>query len=127
LEAKMEWKEGVGDKCAFWNPNRIGPNGLPCEFDWENEPLQIGSRGQPLKPKPIPKRCTKACRNFTPRTFEPGNLPPMTEKEIQQREVELLGIYLSSTPFDAIPPKMWEEEVAPGINMVRGSEVKRAD
>lgn len=128
LEEKMEWQDGIGDKCAYWDDRVIGPNGLPCTFDWSSEPVQIGSRGQPLKPKPIPKRCTKACRNFTPRTFTaPESLVPITPEEIQRREVELLGVYLSSSPFDAIPPDMWGMEVEPGIFMVHGSEVKRAD
>lgn len=104
-------KSGVADQCIFKidpmeMPNAIGVlHGLPCAFDWDREPVPINKRtGKELKRKPIPKRCTKACRNYTaPPPFDLESVGPYTEEDIRNIEMEVLGIHLSSTPFDALP------------------------
>ena len=107
LEARIEQIEsGIFDRCSYWTTEETGPNGLPCAFDWASEPVVIGKRGKPLKAKPIPKICSKACRNFTPRDVPlPDEPEPYTDSEVRGIEHELLGLYLSSSPFDALPPE----------------------
>lgn len=84
---------------------------LPCHFDWSTEPLKLGRTNKPLKnqPKP-PKKCTKACRHYTPRDPQDySGIEPYSDAEIRDIEYELLGVYLSSSPFERIPPDMLAE------------------
>ena len=102
LEIERE-ESGVLKLCVDFNEHKVGaPNDLPCEFDWTSEPVKIGLRGQPLKGTPIPKKCTVRCRNYRPTESTPIETGPYTEKEIREIEMELLGVHLSSTPFDSI-------------------------
>src|SRR6185312_2622508 len=43
--------------------------GLPCRFDWPSEPVPVrilrGQEAEGIR-KPPPKRCTRACRQYTP-------------------------------------------------------------
>jgi hypothetical protein len=79
---------------------------LPCVFDWESEPVELGRTGKPKKRRPLPAKCSRACRMFTPAAApEPASIEPYTEADIRTIEMELLGVYLSSTPFDRIPPE----------------------
>lgn len=95
---------GKATTCRWKIEGYDGPNGLPCTFDWSTE-VTIGKSGKPLKAKPLPKACTKACRQYSER--EGGvpwpELPGLTKKQVRDREREVLGVYLSSTPFDAVP------------------------
>lgn len=104
-------KDGTATQCVFKNPLlRIGENALPCTFDWGNEPVEIGRSGKPKKRKPLPKKCTKACRQYTaPPPMDPANVEPYTDEDIREIEMELLGVYLSSTPFERID-KQWREQ-----------------
>lgn len=112
LEIRLE-REAKGDdtRCVFKDETVIGPGGLPCTFDWDSEPVPIGKRGKSLKPKPLPKRCTRACRNYT--APDPASLVPdvadYTDAEIRAIEMEMLGVHLSSTPFDTIPADVLAE------------------
>jgi len=84
---------------------------LPCHFDWSAEPPKIGRTGKVLKvqPKP-PKKCTKACRHYTPRDpLSYDDVEPYSDAEIRDIEYELLGVYLSSSPFERIPVEMMSE------------------
>ena len=95
-------------------------------FDWDAEPAPISEKtGKELKKKPIPKRCTKACRNFTPPevpNFQ--SMEPYTDDEIMEKEMDLLGIHLSHTPFDRLPDDIWGSEVSEGMYVLRGSEIE---
>lgn len=97
-------KEGLDKRCVFKDESACGtaPNMLPCTFDWSNEPIQINPRtGKQQRPKPIPKRCTIRCRNYTPPDqVEESSVEEYSDGEIRTIEQELLGVYLSSTPFD---------------------------
>lgn len=115
LEARLAFEETDAKRCVFKDETALGPGGLPCTFDWANEkdpPLVARGRGKDKEwvPKPPPKRCTTACRNFTPATFDPSDLVPYTDAEIRDKEMDLLGIHLSSTPFDTIPAQILDEE-----------------
>ena len=92
----------------------LGENCLPCTFDWSSEPVVIGKSGRPLKAKPLPKRCTKACRNYeaTGITAAMPDYEPYSVKEIRDREREFLGVFLSSTPFDGIDTEILVDEFA---------------
>lgn len=106
LEAQLEWlTSDESGRCQFKDEDHLGANGLPCHFDWESEPVLLGKKGQALKPKPIPKKCTKACRHYTaPHLPDHEALRSYTDAEIREIEMELLGVHLSSTPFDRLPP-----------------------
>lgn len=109
LEDKLLWETSPdATRCVNKDDTVSGPNGLPCIFDWDSEPPPIGKSGRPLKKKPPPKRCTRACRQYVAPTYEP-NTRPYTDEEIREAEKELLGIYLSSTPFDRIPEEVLED------------------
>lgn len=108
LEAE---KTGDSTRCQFkidpiQVPNAIGMiHGLPCVFDWDNEPAPVNPRtGKTLKKKAPPKKCTKACRQYlAPEPLDPAKVEPYTEEDIRDIEMEVLGIHLSSTVFDRIP------------------------
>lgn len=122
LESLLEWeKTGASVRCTYKDENRLGPNGLPCTFDWSSEPVVMGKRG-PLKQKPIPKKCTKACRNYTAPTINLDEIVPYNDEQIRQRELELLGAFLTSTPFDRIPPEVLESDFAKAEDVIEGAE-----
>jgi DNA polymerase-3 subunit alpha len=98
-------KDGTATQCVFKDVAHDGPGGLPCHFDWAGEPLPVNPRtGKMLiKQKPLPKKCTKACRQYTaPAPIEAAEIEPYTSVDIRDIEFEMLGVYLSSTPFDDI-------------------------
>lgn len=92
-------------RCVNWI-EKLNKYNLPCTYDWDNEPVEYSKTGKPKKQKPIPKRCTKACRNYTPST-KPDftSVENYTEDDIRELEKEYLGVWLSGTPFDRIDPK----------------------
>jgi DNA polymerase-3 subunit alpha len=73
-----------------------------CGFDWHAEPDRINPRtSKVLKRKAPAKRCTKACRQYTaPPPMEIHTIEPYTPVDVRTIEHEMLGTYLSSTPFD---------------------------
>lgn len=84
-----------------YNEHKEGaPNDLPCNFDWSSEPVRLGARGKPLKQVAIPKKCTVRCRQYRQATPTSIEAEPYTEVQIRNIEMELLGVHLSSTPFD---------------------------
>ncbi len=109
LERRLEWETSPeSTRCTMRDDNVLGPNGLPCTFDWSSEPVVLGKSGKALKARPIPKKCTRACRHYdAPTRVE--TIHPYTDVEIREREKEWLGVYLSSTPFDYIPDEAVEE------------------
>jgi DNA-directed DNA polymerase III PolC len=128
LEAVIErLAAGKATTCRWKVEGFDGPNSLPCTFDWTTE-VTIGKSGKPLKAKPLPKACTKACRQYD--ELEGGipwpDLPGMTKRQIREKEREVLGVFLSSTPFDAFSPDQMEgvkygaeiEELPPGNHFV---------
>ena len=107
--------------CRFKDMDYANEFGLPCRFDWASEPLEIGKSGKPRPRKAPPKKCTKGCRQFSPKP--PPSLEsvePYTEEDIRQIELKTLGVYLSSTPFDRIP-----EEVK--VQLITANELVTAD
>lgn len=105
-------KTGESSRCVFKQDTiPVGaPNGLPCGFDWDSEPVPINPRtGKKTKPKPIPKRCTKACRQYqAPPPPSVDDFEPYTDADIRDIEREMLGVFLSSTPFDGLPDDVRE-------------------
>lgn len=100
--------EGKLEQCAHLVPDTLPSMGVDvcCGFDWLSEPVKIGKSGKPLKPKPIPKKCTKACRQYTPTSsIVWRELPVYTPREIRRIEKEAFGLYVSSTPFDMVAEK----------------------
>ncbi|MET7363309.1 DNA polymerase III subunit alpha [Streptomyces sp. NPDC005562] len=109
LEAKLlAAKTGEDTLCIHKDESlgedTFGGNTLPCSFDWSTEPVPINPRtGKKLKQKPPPKRCTKACRQYAPRPpLQIDGVEPYTDEDIRLIEHEMLGTYLTSTPFDRL-------------------------
>ena len=86
---------------------------LPCLFAWEDLPEIVGRTGKPLKDqsKRLPARkCSKACSQYVSvPSFDIDIVQPFSAKEIRDIEHEMLGVYLSSTPFDMLDPADREE------------------
>jgi DNA polymerase-3 subunit alpha len=107
------------DKCRFKDPEVLRFN-LPCTFDWDNEPPTLGRTGKPLKQKEPPKKCTKACRRYSPiEPPDPTTVEPYTAADIRDIEHAALGVYLSSTPFDRIPAED-KETLSTAIDVLSG-------
>lgn len=76
---------------------------LPCGYDWATEPQEKGRSGKLEPRKPPPKACTRGCRHFTaPAAPTVVEVEPYTDADIRRIEMELLGVFLSSTPFDRV-------------------------
>ncbi|QDN94889.1 DNA polymerase III subunit alpha (plasmid) [Streptomyces sp. RLB1-9] len=95
-----------------------------CGFDWHAEPARVNQRtGKILKRKAPAKRCTKACRQYVPRQpLQIESVEPYSPVDIRTIEHEMLGTYLSSTPFDDLDPgdravcRAQAEQLAAGPN-----------
>ena len=88
-----------------WRRMNVPPD--TCTFDWSTEEAPVNKRtGKKLKKKSLPKKCTKACRQY--KAPEPVSLSEgedFTDEEIRAIEHELLGVFLSSSPFDRLDPE----------------------
>ena len=77
---------------------------LPCVYEWDSEPQEEGRTGKPKPRKAPPKKCTRACRHFEKiKPPRPDAFRSYTDEQIRMIEMDMLGVYLSSTPFDMIP------------------------
>lgn len=111
VEMQLE-RESSGEavRCVFRDDAALGPGGLPCTFDWANEPdppMESKGRGKSkvLVAKAPPKRCTIACRQYTkPEPVDVDLIQPYTADDIMAREREVLGTWLSGSPFDRLDP-----------------------
>jgi DNA polymerase III alpha subunit len=92
----------AAQRCQSYSET-VNDVGLPCVYDWANEPPEIGRSNKPKKPKPPPKKCTRACRQFNMRDpLDPLSVTPYTDADVRKIEIDTLGVFLSSTPFDRI-------------------------
>lgn len=101
----MARKTGSDSVCIRRNDAVFADHGLPCMFDWDSERAPVNPRnGKTLKKKNPPKRCTKACRQYTPppQIHHIVTATPYTAEDIRVIENEMLGTYLTSTPFDRL-------------------------
>lgn len=93
---------------------------LPCTYDWPAEPEITGRTGKPVKRKAPPKRCTRTCRRFAPIELpDLASIEPYTDEEIRNTEMEVLGVFLSSTPFDRLDPDD-RAELSTGVDVLVG-------
>lgn len=112
LIQRWEWaKRKVSDNLCVWrDEQRLGPNGLPCTRDWSDVPVELKRDGTPKKSqKGPPKACTRACWKYEPHPDPDFEVRPFTAEEIRKIESEMLGVYLSSTPFDDLPPRLLKD------------------
>lgn len=108
---------GEARKCVFKVdlPFPSHPFNLPCTFDWADEedpPMLPKGRGKAKTyvAKPPPKKCTTACRQYCkPAPLDPDKVKPYDDYEIMARERELLGSWISRTPWDSIEPDTIEQ------------------
>lgn len=109
----------AAQRCQF-RADTLNEHGLPCGYDWESEPVELGRSGKPKKGKPVPKKCTAACRRFSPREpLDALAVSSYTEADIRKIEMDFLGVFLSSTPFDRIPPED-RESLATAMDVLSG-------
>lgn len=103
VEALEAEKDGTSTQCVF-KQGEGSVREAVCTFDWSTEPREVNQRtGKLKKAKPLPSRCTKACRRYTAPEPVPVELSePYTAKEIRTIEQEMLGVQLSSTAFDML-------------------------
>jgi DNA polymerase III subunit alpha len=99
-------KDGSSVRCLHKDTGISGPNGLPCTYDWANEPRpppRISEKtGRQLKviTKPIPKRCTVACRRYTPpESMDLSGVPEYSPAHLFRAELEIFGCWMSEAPF----------------------------
>ena len=83
-------------------------------------PILLGARTKPLKAKPIPKKCSVACRRYDPITSPPEPDHHYTAREIRSLEMQYLGVWLSSSPFDVLSD-------IDGEHIYRASELESVD
>lgn len=102
LEAR---KTGEDTQCLHKDTSILNEHGLPCTFDWAREEPPVNPRTLKVLPlKAPPKRCTKACRQYVaPPPYEIGD-QEFSDEDIRAIEHDLLGVFLSSTPFDRLDP-----------------------
>jgi DNA polymerase-3 subunit alpha len=112
LMQRWEWRQRVDTEnlCRWRDTGVIGPNGLPCTRDWSDVPVAFKRDGvTPLKnQKGPPKTCTRGCWKYEPIEAAEAPSDQYTAKEIRDIEMEIFGVYLSSTPFDDVPREVIE-------------------
>lgn len=115
-ERKVVWLE------LFGGEQTVEERTLPCAFDWPSEEFAETKTGRKAKHKPPPKRCDRGCRHFSPSPPPAADeVEPYGEEEIRGIEMDMLGVFLSSTPFDAIPEHILDELVTGADIQVSGS------
>ncbi len=111
VEVQLEREsDGTAARCVRKTdaPNPQHPFRVPCSFDWANEvdpPLirkRVDGKMQDA-PKDPPKRCTVACRQYLkPPAVDTSTIPPMSTEEIVAREREILGVWISASPWEPV-------------------------
>lgn len=123
---RLDWEDSPeGTMCLHKNPETLNEHGLPCTFDWSSEPVLLGKTNRPLKnqPKP-PKNCTKGCRNYTPPAIPDfAAMPDFKASEVRAIEKELLGIYVSSTPFDFLSVPTEEHPETLAVKLAKAADI----
>lgn len=117
LEANViDVSTGDAEQCALFDAEFANKhNALPCHYDWDAEPKKYGRPNAKTGERKLlknqldpPSTCRrKACRQYRPKPkTDYSHLPNYSEEQIREREVEMLGVFLSSSPFDIIPPEV---------------------
>lgn len=98
---------------------------LPCSYDWANEPRIPSRKEGKFQPnKPLPAKCSKACRRYDPVELPSiESVEPYTAEDIRNIELDILGVYLSSTPFDRMNPEDLES-CSTAVDVLSGPEAK---
>lgn len=97
-------RSGDSVRCLHKDTSASGPNGLPCTFDWSSEPVpvRISERtGKQLKSqrKPPPKRCTIACRQYSPPQALGLEVPEYSPAELFRMDAGTYGCWMHPAPF----------------------------
>lgn len=124
LIERWEWmKRKASDNICVWRKeSHLGPNGLPCTRDWSDVPVELKRDGTPKKSqKGPPKTCTRACWKYEPHPDPHFGVRPFSAEEIREIERDMLGVYLSSTPFDDLNPALLKE-CASGVDLELAEE-----
>jgi DNA polymerase III subunit alpha len=98
-------RDGSSVRCTYKTDEASGPGGLPCSYNWDSEPeIRVPKRKDSTElkviVKPPPKRCTVACRRYTPPSqsgmagwaeYPPGAL--------FRSDLEMYGTWMSEAVF----------------------------
>lgn len=123
LETFLELEaEGEDTRCVHKDPASVNSTDFICHYDWASEPVEFTAKGKAKQRKPPPKRCTTACRHYEPKGLPLDEMEPYTPAEVREKEMEHLGVWLTSTPFDRIPATAWIDN-GDGLRLYKGSEV----
>lgn len=102
-------RDGSASRCIYKDPDVKGPGGLPCTYDWLNEPApppRVSPKtGRQLKviSRPVPRRCTVACRRYTPPEARGlDSCPEYTPAELFRAERDIYGCWMSEAPFELL-------------------------
>lgn len=108
-------RSGDATRCIHKDERITGaPNGLPCAFDWAAEPQpepRTGRSGKPLKVTLLqpPKRCTRACRHYTPPALSFDRVPEYAAPELWRLENDIYGTWMTPAAFEAL------DRIEPGL------------
>ena len=107
LETRLLARKTGEDATCIFKSEIPGPHQLGCSYDWASEPIPVNPRtGKLLKAKTPPKKCTKACRRYEARPLlQIDTVEQYSDEDIRTIELDMLGTYLSSTPFDRLDPE----------------------
>lgn len=103
-------RDGSAVRCVHKDDEASGPHGLPCSYDWANEPRPDPRYGKPGKDgtrrqlkmivKPPPERCTRACRRYTPpASADLAAWGEYSPDEIFRQDFETYGTWMHAAPF----------------------------
>jgi DNA polymerase-3 subunit alpha len=100
-------RDGSSVTCVHKDPGAKGPGGLPCTFDWAAEPqppARTGKSGRALKiiTRPPPRRCTAACRRYTPPPAPDLNGPEYPPAALFRMETDTYGTWMTPAVFEAL-------------------------
>jgi len=107
-------RDGTATRCEHKDPAASGPGGLPCAYDWQAEAalqgernaavnaerMAAGKRALKLAVKGPPKRCTVACRQYSPPpSADPAAAAEYRASELYRQDREAYGTWMSPLPF----------------------------
>lgn len=117
IERQLELEaSGEAKKCVHRLPGITGNDRVSvCGYGWADEPdppmLPRGrGKAKTYVPKDPPKKCSISCRQYQPpKPLTATDVVPYTSEEIMFRERELLGTWITHSPFGSIGSDVLED------------------
>jgi DNA polymerase III subunit alpha len=97
-------RTGDATRCVYKDTEQPLP--LQCSYNWDAElqPVALMGKRKLLKVtvKPPPKRCTRACRQYTPPSLSFGLLPEYPHAELWRLEDDIYGTWMTPAAFEEL-------------------------